>query len=79
MLTIPDDYSWWLDLRSNRQYPTVPCKEHQDKERQSLMLTYLARGLDGGFHHDFVSRSRCFLGSDDCVVLKSRVHLVVSA
>ena len=75
----PDDYSWQLDLRRNRQYPTVPCKEHQDKERQSIMRTYLAEGLDAGFHHDFVCGGRCFLRSDDRVVLQSRVHLVVPA
>ena len=43
------------------------------------MRAYLARGVDGGFHHDFVSGGRCFLGFDDCVVLQSRVHFVVPA
>ena len=43
------------------------------------MHTYLARDLDGGFHHDIVGSGRCFFGHDDCAVLQSRVHLVVPA
>ena len=43
------------------------------------MRTYLAKSVDEGFHHDFDGRGRCFLGSDDYVVLKSRVHFVVPA
>ena len=43
------------------------------------MRTYLARDLDGSFHHDFVGGSRCFLDHDDCAVLQSRVHFVVPA
>ena len=41
------------------------------------MQTYLARDLDGGFHHDFVGGGGYFFGHDDCVVLQSCVHLVV--
>ena len=76
---IPDDYSWQLDLRRNRQCPTVPCEEHQGKEWKSIMRAYLAWDLDGGIHHDFIGGGWCFLGHNDCVVLESRVHLVVPA
>lgn len=41
------------------------------------MCADLARGLDGGFYHDFVRRGGRFLGSDDRALLQGRAHFVV--